>query len=883
MIDKEGDTEEGFNIFRRSVEKRNTFSSGNKLYRPEFSSTGDLKSKERNDKLWALMNEYLNADPETIEKNIVDHLEYTLAVTRFDFNKSACYKAAAYTIRDRLIESWNDTQQHITSADPKRIYYLSLEFLLGRAMQNALINMDIEEPYKKALKELGYALEDLYTEEVDPGLGNGGLGRLAACFLDSMATLDYPAWGYGIRYNYGIFKQLIVDSGQVEIPDYWLEKGNPWELKRNDVKYPVRFYGKVNKRYELGKEISVWEDGETILAVANDNPVPGYGTFNTVNLRLWQSAPTNEFDFSSFNQGDYFKALEARQRAEYISSVLYPNDSTPGGKELRLKQQYFFVSASIKDILRRFLKKKRDWSELPGKVAIQLNDTHPALGIVELLRILIDDNNIEWEKAWAIVYKTFGYTNHTVMPEALEKWPVDLLEVLLPRHLELIYLINFYFINKIKDKFAGDGAKLSRLSLVEESTPKKIRMANLCILGSHAVNGVAALHSELLIKDLFKDFYELFPKKFQNKTNGVTPRRWIACCNPELAKLYSEYLKSDDWLANLDKIKSLKEYAADPTFQKRWLEIKRNNKKRLIQWVQKNCNVTLNEDSLFDIMFKRIHEYKRQFMNALYLIHRYLKIKDTPIEERKKWVPRTVLFGGKAAPGYLNAKKIIRLIGAISNVVNNDKEIGDLLKVVFLPNYNVSLAEIVIPASEVSHHISTAGFEASGTSNMKFCLNGCLLLGTMDGANVEIAEEIGDENLFIFGARVHDIDKASARMKHLKPEEYFGPELGRVFQAIDDGMFGFKDELKSLLDTIRFNNDFYLIGHDFGMFVEAQDKVDQLYKNQSEWVKKSILTATGCSKFSSDRTIMQYAKDIWDIKPVTIPKPSLQPETRQIL
>lgn len=862
----------------RRRDSRAEYNSQSELYRPEFQDSSH--NTKENEKLWSLMGQYTPSDHATIQKSIVNHVEYTLARTRFNFDNKACYQATAYSIRDRLIESWNDTQQTFTKEDPKRIYYLSLEFLLGRAMQNALINLQLEGPYKEALKELGYKLEDLYEEEHDPALGNGGLGRLAACFLDSLATLEYPAWGYGIRYNYGIFQQKISQGYQVECPDFWLAHGNPWEIERVDVKYPVRFYGKVTRIWKDGKEKCIWDGGEVVIAQAFDNPICGYDTFNTINLRLWKSLPTNEFDFASFNAADYFKAIEQRQRAEYITSVLYPNDSTMSGKELRLKQQYFFICATIQDVLRRFKKKKRDWKELPEKIAIQLNDTHPTLAIVELLRILIDIEGLEMEFAWSLVYKVFAYTNHTVLPEALEKWSIELLGNLLPRHLEIVYLINHFFLEKVKLKYPGDSHKLNVLSIIEESTPKMIRMANLCIIGSHAVNGVAAIHSGLLKTHLFKDFYEMFPKKFQNKTNGVTPRRWIMAANPGLAQLYTETLGNTDWVVELDLVRDVAEKATDPEFQRKWAEIKLNNKKRLVRWVERNVGVKLNPNSLFDVMVKRLHEYKRQLMNALYIVHRYFMIKDASPEERKKILPRSVLIGGKAAPGYLNAKRIIKFINAISDVVNNDKDVGDLLKVVFLPNYNVSNAEIIIPAAELSQHISTAGTEASGTSNMKFCMNGCLIIGTLDGANVEILEEVGDENIFIFGAKVNEVDALREKMRTSEPEQYYGPALKRIFDAVADGMFGAKDELRALIDTIRNRNDFYLVCHDFQEYIKSQNEVDAIYRNPVEWNKRSIRCATGVSKFSSDRTIKEYAEDIWGIKTFEIPKPSRKAEER---
>ena len=730
--------------------------STGELFRPEY---GAETSTNKNEKLWKLMSQYTPINQTTIQTSIVHHVEYTLAKNRFNFGNKHCYQAVSHSVRDRLIESFNDTQQYMHHVDAKRIYYMSLEFLLGRNLQNALINLNVESSYRDALLDLGYNLEALYEEETDPALGNGGLGRLAACFLDSLATLDYPAWGYGIRYNYGIFKQQIVQGYQVEIPDYWLSSGNPWEIQRIDVQYPVRFYGTVKKITDAtGKEKSIWEGGEIVLAEAYDNPLPGFNTFNSINLRLWKSVPTSEFDFSKFNTGDYFKAIETRQRAEYISSVLYPNDSTLAGKELRLKQQYFFICATLQDVIRRFKKRKRNWKELPEKIAIQLNDTHPALAIVELLRILLDVEELARDFAFDLIYQVFGYTNHTVLPEALERWTVELMGNLLPRHLELIYLINFYWMEKIQKKYPGNVNKMKSLSIIEEGPVKYLRMASLCIVGSHTVNGVAALHSELLKTTLFKDFFEMNPKKFQNKTNGVTPRRWIRCCNPELAALYTKYIGNDDWIRDLDKIRDLMKHINNKEFVKEFMTIKLENKKRLARWIRKECGISVNENSLFDVMVKRIHEYKRQLMNALYIAHKYLLIKEAKPEERKKFVPRTSMMGGKAAPAYFNAKRIIKFVNCLADTINNDKEVADYLRVVFLPNYSVSNAQLIIPAAELSQHISTAGTEASGTSNMKFCFNGGIIIGTLDGANVEIAQEVGHDNMFIFGAKVEEIE-----------------------------------------------------------------------------------------------------------------------------
>lgn len=822
------------------------------------------------------MAEYIDYEPLTIQKSLVTHVEYTLAKTRFNFDVNACYRAAAYSLRDRLIESWNDSQQLFTAQDNKRVYYLSLEFLIGRMMQNNLINLNLESRYSEALLELGYKLEDLYEEEVDPALGNGGLGRLAACFLDSLATLDYPAWGYGIRYDYGIFRQRIIKGYQVEVPDYWLAQGNPWEIERSDINYDVHFGGHVEKRKEGGVEKSIWIPNETVVAVAYDTPISGYDTFNTINLRLWRSRPTNEFDFNSFNDGDYNRAVEARQRAEYITSVLYPNDSTESGKELRLKQQYFFCSATIQDIVRRFLKKDRNWDDLPDKIAIQLNDTHPAIAIPELLRIMVDNYGLNWQRAWNISHRVFSYTNHTVMPEALEKWSVDLIGRLLPRHLEIIYLINFFFMQQVGDKYAGNDTlkyeMMREMSLIEESIPKRVKMANLCIVASHNVNGVAELHTKLLKEGIFWRFHSYFPGKFLNMTNGVTPRRWINCANKALGKMYTKYLGDWEWLKDISKLRDLLPMVSNEDFRNEWVQIKQANKQRLAEWISKNCGIQVNTNAMFDILVKRIHEYKRQQMFAFYMIHRYLRLKSMSHEERQNAVKRVFMVGGKAAPGYITAKKIIKLINCIGDVVNNDPDIGDIMKVIFLPNYSVSTAQVIIPAADLSQQISTAGTEASGTSNMKFVMNGCIIIGTMDGANVEISQEVGEENMFIFGARLSEVN--SVRERQSRGDHPIPNELRQVFEAIRSGRIGNPRELVSIIEPLEHANDFYLVCHDFKQYLEAQERVDSTYKDQNRWLDMSIKGALTMAKFSSDRTIEEYATHIWNLSPVEIPTPS---------
>lgn len=801
----------------------------------------------------------------------VRHVETTLARSLYNCDELAAYQAASQAIRDRLIVAWNKTQQKHTLRDPKRIYYLSLEFLMGRALDNAMLNLEIKDTTSEGVKDFGFRLEDLIEQEPDAALGNGGLGRLAACFIDSLSTLNYPGWGYGLRYQYGIFKQKIVDGYQVEQPDYWLTFGNPWEIARNEIAIDVMFYGYTRKfTNDEGKLKHVWEGGDLVQAVAYDFPVPGYGTENVNNLRLWSSKPNTEFDFAKFNEGAYDQSVQEQQKAETISAVLYPNDNFYSGKELRLKQQYFWVAASLSDIVRRFKKSRRPWREFSEQIAIQLNDTHPTLAIVELMRIFIDREDLDWDEAWDIVTKTFGYTNHTVLPEALEKWPVDLLSNLLPRHLEIIYDINLFFLQSVEKQFPGDHDLLSRVSLIEESNPRQVRMAYLAIIGSHKVNGVAELHSELIRTTIFKDFVKIYGiDKFTNVTNGITPRRWLHQANPQLSALIAEKLGGYDFLNNLGKLKGLEKFADDKQFHAKWMEIKRANKARLAALIKSQRGVEVNTNALFDIQVKRIHEYKRQQMNIFSVIHRYLTIKKLSPAERKKVQPRVSIFGGKSAPGYYMAKTIIKLINAVGEVVNNDPEIGDLLKVIFVEDYNVSKAEIITPASDISHHISTAGTEASGTSNMKFVLNGGLIIGTVDGANIEITREIGESNIFLFGHLAEDVD--SLRHSHRFGHQTLNPDLAKVFDAIEGGMFGDANIYSSLVGSVgNHGSDYYLVSDDFASFLDAQAQVDAAFADQDAWAKKSITAVANMGFFSSDRAIDEYAETIWNIEPVPL-------------
>lgn len=816
-------------------------------------------------------------DIRSLQKSFCRHAVKTLARGVYNMDDLAGYQSLAYSIRDRLLDEWNLTQNHYTQQDAKRVYYLSLEFLLGRSMDNAMLNLRLKEQYRAAVEGLGFRVEDLIQQEVDAALGNGGLGRLAACYMDSMATLNLPAWGYGLRYQYGIFQQRIVDGYQTEFPDYWLNFGNAWEIQRLDVSYEVRFRGTVSKYTDKnGSTRYSWEGGEKVMAIAYDYPVPGFSTKNTINIRLWSSKPKREFDFASFNEGNYDKAVEEQKQAENISSVLYPNDNHMVGKILRLKQQYFFVCATLQDIIRRFKKSGRPWAEFSRQVSIQLNDTHPTLGIVELQRILVDDEALQWDEAWSIVTRTFSFTNHTVLPEALEKWSVPLLMELLPRHLQIIFDINLYFLQAVEKKFPGDRDRLRRISIIEEGQPQLIRMASLAIVGSHTVNGVAALHSFLLKETIFKDYVDFFgTEKFINITNGITPRRWLLQTNPRLSALIERKLKSNSFLTDLSQLRDLLKFQSDPEVQREWMSIKLANKERLAKYIHQVCGVEVNPKALFDVQCKRLHEYKRQFMNILGVIYRYNALANMSKEELSRQVPRVVIFSGKSAPGYYIAKLVIKLINSVAEKVNNDPKVGNLLKVVFIPNYNVSLAEVIIPSSDISQHISTAGTEASGTSNMKFVLNGGLILGTVDGANIEIAEEIGEENIWLFGTLASQVDdlRHEQRYHNLKMD----PKLRSVLDAISGGMFGEPKIFEPLLATILFNGDYYLISKDFQSYLETQDKVDEAFKDEASWAARSIRACAGMGKFSSDRSIQEYAEKIWHVKSSPVP-PNLTPK-----
>lgn len=810
-------------------------------------------------------------DLQTLRALFIQHLKYSLAKDEYTATVRDSYNALAFSVRDALIDRWIETQQTYYRQDVKRVYYLSMEFLIGRTLGNAALNLGLSDEVRELMLQLGYKLEAIEEIEPDAGLGNGGLGRLAACFLDSMATLGIPGYGYGIRYEFGIFAQKIRNGYQVETPDNWLRYGNPWEIVRPEYLYKVQFYGNVHEYLDQhGNLRHDWVNTQEVMALAYDIPVPGYGNNTVNNMRLWSAKATREFNFECFNEGDYDRAVAEKAESETISKVLYPNDNTPEGKELRLKQEYFFVSATLQDIIRRYKKTHTTFDQFADKVAIQLNDTHPAIAVAELMRLLVDIEHLSWEKAWSITTRTFAYTNHTVLPEALEKWSVDLMAHLLPRHLQIIYEINRRFLEEIRQKYPNDLEKIRRLSLIEEGPTRMVRMANLAIVGSHAVNGVAAIHSELIKQTLFKDFYELWPEKFQNKTNGITPRRWLRLCNPRLSKLIDEKI-GEEWVTNLYELKKLIPYAEDAAFQESWRKVKRENKLALAEYIKSHNHIVVNPDSMFDCHIKRIHEYKRQLLNALHVVWLYNWIKAHPYEDV---TPRTIIFAGKAAPGYYKAKLIIKLINSIAEVINHDRDVAEKLKVVFLENYSVSLAERIIPAADLSEQISTAGTEASGTGNMKFALNGAITIGTLDGANIEIKEEVGDDNIFIFGLTVEQV--AALRQSGYQPWMYYeqNPELKQVIDMIASGYFSpsqpdlFRPIVNSLLQ-----GDHYMLMADFADYVRAQKQASETYRDVRKWTKMSILNVANTGKFSSDRTIQEYANEIWQAKPITIEMP----------
>jgi len=799
-----------------------------------------------------------------------NHLLYSLAKDQYSATTLDRYMSLALTIRDRLIERWISTQQRYYKKDAKRVYYLSAEFLMGRALSNNLINLGMYDVARDAMKMLNLDLADLLEQEVDAGLGNGGLGRLAACYLDSMATLDIPGYGYGIRYEFGMFDQEIKGGWQVEKPDEWLRLGNPWEISRPEYGVPVRFGGHVEEHADDRGHLRVrWTGGEQVVGMPYDTPIAGYGC-NTVNtLRLWRARASSDFDLSYFNEGDYEKAVLDKNRSETISKVLYPSDTKVFGKELRLKQQYFFVACSLHDIVRRHLVAYPSLENFAEKIAIQLNDTHPAIAIPELLRILVDEHAVPWDKAWEVTQASFGYTNHTLLAEALETWSVELFQRLLPRHLTIIYEINRRFLRQVKNRYPFDDARLSRMSVIDDGNgapeSKRIRMAYLAVVGSHSVNGVAALHTELLKAHLMHDFYEMFPERFFNVTNGVTPRRWLLAANPLLADAITGRI-GDGWITQLEQLEKLTAHAEDPAFRAEVRAIKQRNKEQLARYIETENRVQVDRNSLFDVQVKRLHEYKRQLLNLLHVVALYLRAKKNP---DLAMVPRTFIFGGKAAPAYATAKLIIKLINSVASVINSDPQVNGKLRVVFLANYRVSLAERIFPASDLSEQISTAGKEASGTGNMKFSLNGALTIGTLDGANIEIRDEVGPDNFFLFGLtaqQVFELQRAGYR-----PRDYYeqNAELKAVLDLISSGFFEpehpelFRPLIQSLLDQ-----DTYMLLVDFQSYVECQERVSKAFQDPEEWTRKAILNIAHMGKFSSDRSIREYAERLWQTRGV---------------
>lgn len=803
--------------------------------------------------------------PEAIGRSFIEHVEYTLGKNFDAAGAWDRYVALAMAVRDRLASSWVRTKKRHYQQDAKRAYYLSAEYLLGRALRNNLINMGLWEATKEALERLNVDLTSLLEMEPDAGLGNGGLGRLAACFLDSLATLDLPAIGYGIRYEFGIFTQEIVNGYQVERADEWLKFGNPWELVRPDRAVPVRFYGHVEQSVlPDGRPHARWVGGKTVVGVPWDIPIAGYGARTVNTLRLWQARASAEFDFALFNDGDYERSVVEKNDSEVISKVLYPNDQNQAGKELRLKQEYFFVACSIADIMRRYLKNHADFVNFPRKVAIQLNDTHPAVAIAELMRVLVDEKRVPWDEAWSLTQATFGYTNHTLLPEALEKWPVSLFERLLPRHLQIIYEINHRHLRQVQIRWPFDTERLARMSLIEEGRERMVRMAYLAVVGSHSVNGVAGLHSKLLREDTLKDFAEMFPERFNNKTNGVTPRRWLKSCNPRLASLITETI-GPGWEKDLDRLRELEKHVDDAAFVDAFAAVKRANKVDLAEHLRSLLWVNLDPDAIYDVQIKRLHEYKRQLLNALHIIYLWLKARHDPSSVKQA---RAFLFGAKAAPGYRMAKLIIRLINGIAEVVNSDAAKTGL-KVVFVPNYRVSLAERIIPAADISEQISTAGMEASGTGNMKFAMNGALTVGTLDGANVEIRELVGPENFFLFGLTEAEVAE-HRRAGYVGRQVYeSNPAVREVLDLVSSGFFSPEDKhlFRPLVDSLL-NEDRYLVLADFDAYARIQEEAGRAYAEPKRWWRSAIINVARMGFFSSDRTIREYARDIWNITPV---------------
>lgn len=804
----------------------------------------------------------------TLKNAFLDNLFYIQGKPLELATKNDFYIALAYTVRDRLLQYWNSTAAACTIRGCRTVCYLSAEFLTGPHLGNNLINLGIYDEMKSAIAQFDLDLEELIAQEEEPGLGNGGLGRLAACYLDSLATLDIPTLGYGIRYEFGIFDQVIRDGWQVELTDKWLRYGNPWELPRPEWSVDVKFGGYTEWYTDTqGKRRARWIPDRIVRGIPYDTPILGYKINTAVTLRLWKAEAAESFDFASFNEGDYYKAVEQKMLSENITKVLYPNDEKLEGKQLRLEQQFFFVSCSLQDMFRILERQGLSLAEFPEKFAVQLNDTHPAVAIAELMRLLVDEHLLEWDDAWEITQKTFAYTNHTLLPEALEKWSLNLFKSLLPRHLEIIYEINRRFLDEVRLKFVTDQERFARMSLIDESGDRFVRMANLACVGSHAINGVAALHSELLKKTTLRDFYEFSPEKFSNKTNGVTPRRWMVLSNPRLTNLIKANI-GENWVLHLDELRKLESCIEDSAFRQSWQQVKQEVKTDLANRIDRLLEIKVDPTSMFDIQSKRIHEYKRQHLNVLHIITLYNRLKQNP---SANITPRTFIFGGKAAPAYRMAKLIIKLINSVAEVVNRDPDTRDRIKVVFLPDYNVTNSQPVYPAADLSEQISTAGLEASGTGNMKFAMNGALTIGTLDGANIEIRQEVGAENFFLFGLTTEEV--ATLKSKGYRPAEYYhaNAELKAVMDLISVGHFshGDRELFKPLIDNLM-NTDPFMLLADYPLYIQAQEKVGETYQDRDRWTRMSILNTARMGKFSSDRAIREYCQDIWHVEPISI-------------
>jgi glycogen phosphorylase len=807
-------------------------------------------------------------DLDSLKRAFLDHLTYTQGRLPFNATRNDIYMALSHTIRDQLLLRWARTVQNYLEQEIKVVSYLSAEFLLGPHLENNLINLGIYDEVRRAMEDANIDFCDILDQEEEPGLGNGGLGRLAACYLDSLATLEIPSIGYGIRYEFGIFDQKIRDGWQVEVTDKWLRMGNPWEIPRPEMVYPVKFGGHTEGYHdESGRYRVRWTPNRIVRGVAYDTPILGYRV-NTCNLlRLWKAEAVESFDFDAFNVGDYYRAVHEKMYSENITKVLYPNDEVVQGKQLRLEQQYFFVSCSLQNMLWMLRRFGGEIERFHEKFAIQLNDTHPSMAVAELMRLLVDKHDMEWERAWEITRNTFGYTNHTLLPEALEKWPVDLFSGLFPRHMEIIQEINRRFLNEVRARYPGDEARVGRMSLIDETGPRYVRMAHLACVGSSAVNGVAELHSRLLQEDTLRDFHEMMPDKFSNKTNGVTPRRFIVLSNPELSRLITEKI-GDGWIKRLEEIRGIEPYAEDGVFQEEWLRIKGENKKTLASLIHARTGIEVDPSSIFDIQVKRLHEYKRQHLNVLHIVTLYNRLKRNP---EMDVTPRTFIFGGKAAPGYFIAKLIIRLISGVAEVINSDPEVADRLKVVFFPDFNVKNARWIYPAADLSEQISTAGKEASGTGNMKFAMNGALTIGTLDGANIEIREDVGPENFFLFGLTAEEVHGLKSRGYNPRGMYESNSELKQAIDLIGSGLFSRGDPnlFKPLIDSLLYHDE-YMLFADYQSYVDVQGQVDVAYRDRGHWARMSILNVARMGKFSSDRAIREYCEEIWKVGPVRV-------------